>query len=38
MWSGVGRGIGPGSGRVVLCVCELGVGILYVDGRSRYMY
>ena len=33
---GVGRGLGQGSG-VVLCLCEVGVWILCVDGRSRYL-
>ena len=23
---------------MVLCLCELGVGIIYVDGRSMYLY
>ena len=38
-WSrwGVGRGLGPGSVGVVLCVCEVRVCIFCVDGRSRYM-
>ena len=35
---GVDRGIGSGSGGVVLCLCELRVRILCVDGRSRYLY
>ena len=29
-------GFGPGSGRV-LCLCEMWVWILCVDGRSRYL-
>ena len=34
---GVGRGLGPGSGGVGLCLHELGVWIFCVDGRSRYL-
>ena len=34
---GVGRGLGPGSGAVVLCLCEVLVWIICVDGRSRYL-
>ena len=34
---GVGRRLGPGSGGVVLCLCEVRVWILCVDGRSRYL-
>ena len=33
MWR-VGRGLGPGCGRVVWCY----VWIICVDGRSRYLY
>ena len=29
--------LGPGSGGVVLCLCEMWVWILCVDGRSRYL-
>ena len=35
---GVGRGLGPSSGGVVLCLCELWVRIICVDGRSRCLY
>ena len=36
---GVGRGLDHSlEGWVVLCLCELGVRILYADGRSRYLY
>ena len=34
----VGRVLRPGSGGVVLCLCELCVWILCVDGRFRYLY
>ena len=34
---GVGRGIVPGSGGVVLCLCALLVLILCGNGRSRYL-
>ena len=37
-WCGWNRGLGPGSGGVVLCLCGLLVRILCVDGRSRYLY
>ena len=33
----MGRGLGPGSGGVALCLCEVRVWILCVDGRSRYL-
>ena len=34
---GVCRGLGPGSGGVVLCLCEVRVWIICVDGRSMYL-
>ena len=34
----VDSGLGPGSGRVVLCLREFGSRVLCVDGRSRYLY
>ena len=33
-----GEGLGPGSGGVALCLYELLVWILCIDGRSRYLY
>ena len=33
----MGSGVGPGSGGMVLCLCEIRVWILCVDGRSRYL-
>ena len=39
---GVGRGFGPGSGRVGWCYvcvsCESGLFVYIVEGRSRYLY
>ena len=40
-WGGVGGewvgGLDQGLEGVVLCLCEVRVWILYVDGRSRYL-